>query len=120
MTPFQETCTARLEALLKNLNVGFSKEVVPRADRVLGEKPGDVYVRYECKLGAKDFEVYVYIDEVGYAIGKDWVLFEVPDYRDPEQRIATFEKSLRDDMKDGPEGRKRRTSWWRRWRGPRG
>jgi len=94
MNEFQAVASIEVEGLLGRLNAQWSKEVIATERRPLGENPGDVFLKYSVVSGVHQFEVYVYIRDIGLMFDGEWFIYEEQGYRDPAVRVSVFQKEL--------------------------
>jgi len=88
MRPFQRHAKADLERLADLHGIRLDFEVVEcKPDPSLGHEEGDVYLRTQFERAARHYDVYLYTDEASLSVEGEWLMFEVPDYQNDENRL---------------------------------
>lgn len=93
MNAFQEKCWLRCELLLREKNTLFAGPL-----RVDGRR--ETYFIIQFSWGADAIELFIYANEAGVMVnGKDWTIFEAPDFDSDELLIAAYAQHLAELLK---------------------
>lgn len=80
LSSFQSSCAKRLSDALQVIGLSLANA------RIEGERE-----RYlVAEVGGTSVQVWIYVDEAMFAVGKQSFYFEAPDYPDPNARITAF------------------------------
>lgn len=87
ITAFQKECMATCLSVLREKGFGECQfhEAAGKDER---------YFVANFSFGGRRFEIYVYEDEAGLFVGKEWFICEKPDYRSPQELIQAFSRML--------------------------
>lgn len=92
-SPFQLHCASEVAKLLREKGLSFRREPIE------GNEESYFIFRMDSST-VEPLEIYVYEDEAGFLVGKDWHIWESPDYETPQELISAFLKSLRSSIED--------------------
>lgn len=81
LTDFQRKCAALLEDFLGHREIGYKKRL---------DGKNETYVVLSFESRSREYEVYVYEDEIGYSEDDSWKIWEVPDYDSESELFEAF------------------------------
>ena|SRR3989338_478298 len=87
MNKFQQKCVEVSQQILQKK--GFTS---CQFQEVKGKK--ETYFLTKLSKISKTYEIYIYDDEAGIAIGKEWFICERPDFSSDQELIDAFSKML--------------------------
>ena len=97
MNEFQQ---AALDAVTSAV-VGHSVGAVATKE---AEGKQENYIALSFARGGDKYEVFLYMDEIGYFLNRRWQIFETSDYDSPSQLIAAVCNALDHDLSAEPQG----------------
>ena len=93
MNAFQKKCLDALDNVFSAHTLSPHFETVP--DTTLLADTGETCLRAEFTHEGRAYVVYIYADEAGTYLDREWYIRETQDYREPEALIASFAAFLR-------------------------
>ncbi|GAB4223397.1 MAG: hypothetical protein Kow0062_23440 [Acidobacteriota bacterium] len=106
VTEWQRTAQSRTDALLQRYGESVDWRVVEVGeDPFLLQQEGDVYLMGTIVREPHRYEIYIYTDEAGIYLNRDWHPFELPDWEnDPAKLLEGFLRFLGERLAGTSDG----------------